>query len=149
MRLDRQIRINDLLLQREELFLRIHAAETEIVRLLRGPYPFTRPTLPSDRKGKKKPAAARPLTIVPPAPAEAALRRLADEEHAYRVTYLQFGRKTIEIHPDFSALATLLAAQASHLRVLKIETLDAGGQTVAVLGESVADNDPPRPSTPS
>lgn len=128
MQLDRQIRVNELLLQREELFLRIHSAETEIVRLLGGPYPFVRPTLPSDRRGKRKPGAPAPRPSVPEKKSAAeTLRRLAEEETAYRVTYLQFGREVTETHSDFAAVATLLAAQAAHLRVLRVETVDAAG----------------------
>ena len=155
MQLDRQIRVNELLLQREELFLRIHAAETEITRLLRGPYPFTKPALPSDRRAKRKPGAAAPASVAAffasaasaatpsssvqapgsplPAPGSSTLRRLADDEAAYRVTYLQFNREVVETHPDFAALATLLASQAAHLRVLKVETLDTSGEPREVL----------------
>lgn len=153
MQLDRQIRVNELLLQREELFLRIHAAETEIVGLLRGPYPFTRPALPSDRRAKRKAGPAAPASVadflssiaasqspsVPApgsslsAPGSPGLRRLADDEAAYRVTYLQFNREVVEIHPDFAAVATLLAAQAAHLRVLRVETVDSSGATREVL----------------
>ena len=155
MQLDRQIRVNELLLQREELFLRIHAAETEITRLLRGPYPFAKPALPSDRRAKRKPGAAAPASVAEflasaasgasrPATSPAAgssllapgsdtLRRLADDEAAYRVTYLQFNREVVETHPDFAALATLLASQAAHLRVLKVETLDIAGEPREVL----------------
>lgn len=135
MQLDRQIRVNELLLQREELFLRIHAAETEIERLLRGPYPFTRPALPSDRRVKRKPGATRPSAEKKSSPADA-LRKLTDDEVAYRVTYVQFNREVVETHPEFASVATLLAAQAAHLRVSKVETLDADGAVRAVLFES-------------
>lgn len=154
MQLDRQIRVNELLLQREELFLRIHAAETEITRLLRGPYPFARPALPSDRRSKRKAGAAAPLSVAeffasaaPPAAPVASeknpsaadtLRRLADGETAYRVTYLQFNREVVETHSDFAAVATLLASQAAHLRVLKVETLDTEGATRETLHASTA-----------
>lgn len=142
MQLDRQIRVNELLLQREELFLRIHSAETEITRLLGGPYPFTRPALPSDRRGKRKPArpASAAANLTPGVHAPPAPRRLADDETAYRVTYLQFNREVVEIHPDFAAVATLLASQAAHLRVLKVETLDASGAPRALLHQA-----PPAP----
>lgn len=127
MQRDQQIRINELLLQREELFLRIHAAETEASRLLGEPYPFARPALPSDRRAKKKPGtpAAR-ATAEKKSPADA-LRRLDANETAYRVTYRQFSQTVVETHHEHAALATLLASQAAHLQVLSIETLDADG----------------------
>jgi hypothetical protein len=61
------------------------------------------------------------------------VRRLADDEAAFRVTYLQFNREVVETHLDHSAITTLLASQAAHLRVLKVETLDASGATREVL----------------
>ena len=133
MRRDQQIRVNELLLQREELFLRIHAAETEATRLLGETYPFSRPTPPSDRRSKRKPGAAIPLSPLPPelaspplpgAPASV-LRRLDETETAYRVTYRQFGHTHVETHHDHAALATLFACQSISLEVLALETLDS------------------------
>lgn len=159
MQLDQQIRVNELLLQREELFLRIHAAEAEIARLLRGPFPFTRPALPSDRRGKRRNAGTSSAASVadffasaatspsaspaasgasPSAPETPVLRRLAEDEAAYRITYLQFGRELSETHPDFTAVATLLASQAAHLRVLKVETVDAAGETRTLVFEAAS-----------
>lgn len=132
MRLDQQIRINEFLLQREELFLRIHAAETEINRLLGEPWPFTRPPLPSDRRAKRKASGAAATgssssaAAKPRSPADS-LRRLDEGESAYRVTYRQFGRTVTEVHHDFAALSTLLACQSGQLQVERIETLDATG----------------------
>jgi hypothetical protein len=129
---DQQIRINELLLQREELFLRIHAAETEASRLLGEPYPFTRPALPSDQRAKRKPGAPR-KAVEKKSPADA-LRRLEDGETAYRVTYRQFSQTVVETHHDQAALATLLASQAAHLQVLSIETIGADGSVRACVG---------------
>ncbi len=147
MRTDQQIRINELLLQREELFLRVHAAETEIARILGEPLALPRPPLPSDRRGKRKAAPA--VAASPDAPSASALaaaadaprpragaeklRRLEDGEQAYRVVYRQFGRETVELHQEFSALATLLAGQGAQLQVERIETVDAAGAVRAVL----------------
>ena len=147
MRTDQQIRINELLLQREELFLRVHAAETEIARILGEPLALPRPPLPSDRRGKRKAAARSTEENTPPtAPGLAAspetprplaseekLRRLEEGEHAYRVCYRQFGRETVELHYEFSALSTLLASQGAQLRVERIETVDASGAVRSVL----------------
>ncbi len=127
--------------------MRVHAAETEIARLLGEPLPLPRPPLPSDRRGKRKPASAvfspdvTPATAASRGLAEGArprvsgekLRRLDENEHAYRVSYRQFGRDTVELHYELSALATLVASQGSQLQVERIETVDATGTVRAVL----------------
>jgi hypothetical protein len=127
MRPDQQIQINSLLLDREELFVRIHDIEQAAAALLGAPYPFTRPALPSDAKPKRKSMAPRAAS-----PGES-LRRLEGLETAYRVTYRRFGQVVTEDHDDLDALRTLLAAQGANLTVTRIETTDLGGRTKAVL----------------
>lgn len=125
---DSQIRINALLLEREALFVRIHEIERAASALLREPYPFARPVLPSDQRGKKKSSAR----AAAPA-AKDKLRKLDDGESAYRVTYRQQGQVRVETHDSFDALRTLLAAQSAQLQVQSIETLDDTGAVKAVL----------------
>ena len=131
MRRDQQIKVNEMLLEREELFLRIHTAEKEVMRIMGGDYPFTTVELPSNRRGKRKIAPARAATA--PAPADATalasitLRRLEAGEARYRVTYRQFAQVVVEEHGDFEAVRTLLACQSTQLQVQKLETLRADG----------------------
>jgi hypothetical protein len=131
MRRDQQIKVNEMLLEREELFLRIHAAEKEVLRIMGGDYPFTTIELPSNRRAKRKTVPARTATA--PAPADASeratitLRRLEPGEARYRVTYRQFAQVVVEEHGDFDAVRTLLACQSSQLQVQKLETLRADG----------------------
>jgi hypothetical protein len=127
MRPDQQIQINSLLLDREALFVRIHDIEQAAAALLGEPYPFTRPTLPSDAKSKRKPTAPRAASPGDP------LRRLEGLETAYRVTYRRFGQIVTEDHDDLDALRTLLSAQGANLTVTRLETIDLGGRTKAVL----------------
>jgi len=124
---DSQIRINALLLQREALFVRIHEIEQSVSALLREPYPFTRPSLPSDQRAKRK-APGRPAAV-----AKDKLRKLEPDETGYRVTYRQQGQVRVEIHDSPDALRTLLAAQGAQLEVQLIETVDSTGTTKAVL----------------
>ncbi len=126
-----QIRINALLLQREALFVRIHEIERSASALLREPFPFTRPPLPSDVRGKRKPAARanRPGDTA----SKESLRKLEPGEVAYRVTYRQFGQTKIETHESADALRTLLAAQGAQLQVLTLETLGGDDAVKAVL----------------
>jgi hypothetical protein len=126
MRPDQQIAINALLLQREELFVRIHDLETAASAILGEPYPFTRPELPSDERGKRK-ASSRPVA------ARDLVRRLEGRETAFRVTYRRFGQSVQEVHDDPDALRTLLASQGANLQVTRLETIDLGGRTKAVL----------------
>ncbi len=50
----RQILVNQLLLEREALWVRVHEIEREAAKWLGEPYPFERPELPSDRKKKRR-----------------------------------------------------------------------------------------------
>ena len=122
-----QIRLNQLLLEREARFVRIYACEQAAAKLLGEPYPFQRPVLPSDQRGKRKAAAkaggaGRDL-----------LRRLEAGETAYRVLYQHFGREATEEHDDVEALRVLRASQTPQLQVQRVETIDAAGAVVAGL----------------
>ena len=130
---DSQIRINALLLEREALFVRIHEIERAASVLLREPYPFTRPVLPSDQRVKRKSVPRGPQAI-----AKTQFRKLESDEVSYRVTYRQLGQVRVEIHDSPDALRTLLAAQGAQLHVQLIETLDADGNVKTTLHRSAA-----------
>lgn len=123
MRADQQIQINTLLLEREELFVRIHELERAASAILGEPYPFARPTLPSNQPRPKRKAARAPDPVRP----------LEGRETAYRVTYRRAGQVVIEDHDDPAALRTLFASQGAHLQVTRLETLDHGNRPKAVL----------------
>ena len=125
MRPDQQIRLNELLLAREAQFVRVHELAA---KLLGEPYPFFKPPLPSDARGKRKAAAPRPALG-----ARERLRRLEEGEAAYRVTYRQFDQVVTEEHDALEAIRTLCASQGAQLQVVRIETLDAGGGVKDVL----------------
>ena len=124
-----QIRLNELLLEREALFVRVYACEQAAEKLLGGPYPWERPALPSDRRAKRTAGAVKGGSV-----AREPLRRLEPGEVAFRVTYRNFGREVSEEHEDVEALRGLLASQTAQLRVLRVETIGAdGGTKVATL----------------
>ena len=136
MRPDQQIQINTLLLSREELFVRVYDLEQAAAAILGEPYPFTRPALPSDLRTKRKNTplpSERSVGFQPPSAAGDSLRRLERLETAYRVTYRRFGQVVTEDHDDLDALRTLLASQGAQLTVTRIETIDLGARTKAVL----------------
>jgi hypothetical protein len=133
---DQQIQINTLLLSREELFVRVYDLEQAAAAILGEPYPFTRPALPSDLRTKRKNTplpSERSVGFQPPSAAVDSLRRLERLETAYRVTYRRFGQVVTEDHDDLDALRTLLASQGAQLTVTRIETIDLGARTKAVL----------------
>lgn len=133
---DQQIQINTLLLTREELFVRVYALEQAAAAILGEPYLFTRPALPSDIRLKRKPTprlSERSGTFQPPSAARESLRSIYGIDTAYRVTYRRFGQVVTEDHNDLDALRTLLASQGAHLTVTRVETIDLGGRTQAVL----------------
>ncbi|MDX2111686.1 MAG: hypothetical protein SFY80_15750 [Verrucomicrobiota bacterium] len=125
MQIEQQIRINQLLLERDELFVRISEIERTAANILGEPYPFSRPPLPSDYRAKPKPPpkakAARSLVVRP----------LLDSESCYRVTYVQYGQPVQEDHLDPAAITTLLASQTAQLKVVALDTVDKGGRVIA------------------
>ena len=123
-----QIRINTLLLEREALFLRVHELEGTVSAIFGEPYPFERPPLPSDsrRKGKAKPRKAK-------ADATIKLRKLAPDEVAYLVTYLDHENEKTEAHDTPDPLITLLATQSKTLQVQAIATIDGNGTVIEQL----------------
>ncbi len=134
----RQLRLNQLLLEREAQFVRVHDLEQEAARLLGEPYPFFKPPLPSDVRRKPRPAPR------PAAAARHGLRPLEDGETSFRVTYRHLERELTEEHDDLPALRSLCAAQGARLTVLRIETLGPDGALKALLLSS-----PPPANSPA
>ena len=130
MRRDQQIQVNALLLEREELFLRVHRAEQAVLNIFGGPYPFTAVDLPSQHRIKRKATPPRPPATADENPEHAtiALRRLEACESHYRITYRQFTQVVIEDHASLEAVRTVLACQGSQLEVQSIEIMQADGR---------------------
>ncbi len=145
----RQILVNQLLLEREALWVRVHEIEREAAKWLGEPYPFERPELPSDRKKKRRipagggaAAGAARRGAGPAGATEAAsgplatvddVRRLEAGETGYRVSYVAHGRAATEEHDELEALHVVVASQGSELRVTRIETIDENGVARATL----------------
>lgn len=132
MRLDQQIRVNALLLEREELFVRVHDLERRIEALLGGPYPFERPKLPSDQKPKRKAGGTK---VEKPAAQPIELRPEPGEER-YRIHYRHGAQAFTEEHVNLKALGKVLAAQSASLQVLRVEALSGDGSVSRVLHSS-------------
>ena len=125
-----QSQINELLLEREELFVRIHLAEKRAAELLGEPYPFERPSLPSDPKAKRKPLPSRAKAAGPAK--QLHLPPLGAGQAAYRITYEQWDRVQEEVHDNAAALTLLLSCQTAGLKVLRIEVLDTSGAVASL-----------------
>lgn len=122
------LRLNQLLLEREAQFVRVHDLEQAATRILGEPYPFTRPALPSDTRSRRKTTASRPAPAL-----RDRVRKLEPGESAYRVTYRAHDRVVTEDHDNPDALRTLLATQGAALAIVRIETVDTHGTPVATL----------------
>ncbi len=147
----RQILVNQLLLEREALWVRVHEIEREAAKWLGEPYPFERPELPSDRRKKRRSTAASASAAAVDRPDGAPgvttdagatepagatperLRRLEPGEAGYRVSYVIHGRGATEEHDELDALRVMVGSQGATLRVTRIETLDENGTVRATL----------------
>ncbi|WP_221033085.1 hypothetical protein [Actomonas aquatica] len=126
-----QIRINTLLLEREEKFVRVHELEQAAAAILGEPYPFSQPPLPSNQrrkqKGKAKGAGAKGKAK---GGGGLRLRRLKDGEVAYRVCYRDRNGEQEACYEESGPLLTLVGAQGGSLTVHSIDTVDTEGAAV-------------------
>ncbi|MDZ8118860.1 hypothetical protein [Pontiella agarivorans] len=136
--MNKQIQINQKLMEREDLLVDVFDLERQINVILGGePYPLTPPDdLPSRRKRKKSKRKAAPKKAPP-----VRLRKLDPEtEKAYRVDYQEKGEFKTEIHFDARPVALLINTDLPDIRVLKVETIaqDETGelQTIEVIYQS-------------
>jgi hypothetical protein len=125
------IAINSLLIKREAEFARVHSIEAQISALLGVEYPFDPPAviIPSTIKkkaSKTKPAAQEPAIKI---------RRLADDEIAYRFTWLDQGQTVANELTELKAVDTLINDTLPGMKLLKVETLDFDSATVQTLYE--------------
>ena len=119
--------------------MRVHAIEAAAAAILGEPFPFSRPKLPSDQRGKRK-ASVRAAGGVK---TKLKLRKLDADETAYRVTYSLGGdgaETRVAEYDDADALTTLLGAQSGKIQVQAVVTIDAAGTVKAWLqGAAPAD----------
>ena len=125
------IAINSLLIEREAEFARVHSIEEQISALLGAEYPFDPPevTIPSTIK-KKASKAKRAAKEVP-----IKVRRLADDEVAYRFTWIDKGQTVSNELTDLKAVDALINDALPGMKLLKVETLNFDSATVQVLYE--------------
>lgn len=126
MTLEQQIRLNEILLDREKAFARIAAIEAEIDTILGQSFPYPPPPdLPSRQKRKK---SRRAKKAKPPDPIR--LGPLGPDEHAYRIHFLEDGVPACENHFAPGPLERLLALTPEGIRVTRIEILDTDGNAL-------------------
>jgi len=112
-----RIRLQELLLQREALYARVHAIETQIHRTFGAEYPLPPPGAQNQKK-KNPPRKTSPPKIRP----------LADEETAYRIRFHEASATADEIHIDHKAIERLLQSPLAEEWIATIETLRADGK---------------------
>ncbi len=112
-----QLRIADLLRQREEQFAILHRCEKRIASLLGGAYPFPPlPPLPS----QTRPPRRRPKPAKTGRPTLRAL--LPDEENAYHIRYTWNGQTQTSFCTDATLLRKLLADPPAELAIDRVAT---------------------------
>ena len=131
------IAINGLLIEREAEFSRVHSIEAQISALLGAEYSFDPPevTIPSTIKKKaskaKRAAKEAPIKV----------RRLANDEVAYRFTWIDKGQTVINELTELKAVDALINDTLPGMKLLKVETLDFDSEIVQMLYQSQS----PRP----
>ncbi len=137
--MQKQIQINQLLMEREDRLVEVFELERQISIVLGGAlYPLELPVdLPSCQKCKK---VKRKKAETAAAATPFRLRKLDPEtETAYRITYCQNETETVEIHTDPRPLALLLNTPLPNLNVLRIETLNAKNENEWAVVETLFD----------
>lgn len=118
--IDEQIRLNELLLERERLFVRVAQIEAKVDEIVDGDFPFEPPDLPCQYKPPKTATKESKATKI---------RRLREGEAAYRVRYLQGADEREELHAQAPVVERLLKLGAETLRVTRVEIVDEHGYT--------------------
>lgn len=126
-----QVKINDLLMEREKQFVAINQCEMVIENILGQAYPALQLyDLPSLRpKSKKRAAKKKKQQKVP------AIRRLKkDAESAYQVTFQEAGEEKKVYQRDPRVIQALLKADLDECRITQVETVyfDPAGEVVSI-----------------
>ncbi|MFC1467774.1 hypothetical protein ACFLQY_03690 [Verrucomicrobiota bacterium] len=125
----RKIQLHEKLLEREEQFARVHSLEQQIMGILgEQPYPFElRDDLPSLQK-RKKPKKKKDVKHK-----VARLRKLTDDEAAYRVTYLQGMEERTELHQLAAPIELLINRAIGEITILRVCAIDPDQAETEVL----------------
>ena len=119
------IRLTDLLLQRDEAWVRVAERERQIQGILGEPYPFPPPPdLPSLRR-KKPPKKERPAGVFIPRNTFKLRPLKRPAENAYRVIYQRGDVMVTSFLADADLLRRLLRLDQPEFRVLEIATVTA------------------------
>ncbi len=113
-----QIQINDLLIERDSLFVQIHELEQQARQLVGPDYPFPRGSLPSDVKAKKKKASKSQATTKAPK-----LEKLKEGEMAYQIAYTDKDELHIETHTNHMAIKRFVQLPSNCITIDAIEII--------------------------
>jgi len=177
MELSQEIRILDLLAEREEQFRRIAELESQVQALLypdaaadelptlpRFPFPAPPQPLPSEgrtsatkcwRPSSGRPPVAKPKNrgkkepALPAHPVTFSLRPLqAGVENAYRVTYWENGQLLLSFHAAPQALEAMLELDCENFRLERIETVLLDTMDACQMVECLWERPAPSPTGP-
>jgi len=119
-----RIRLQELLLQREALYARVHAIESEVHRIFGAEYPLPPPPVEVATPGAKKKSKKKPRKQDPPPK----VRSLQDGETAYRVRFREESGAGEETHTDRKAIETLLQSPLADTLIETVETIGPDGE---------------------
>lgn len=127
-----RIALQELLLQREALYARVHAIETEINEIFGDTYPLPPPDVDVAQPGVKRKPATSPKSK-PSKAKPSRLRPLETKEKAYRVRYQEDSGVADEIHTDRKAVDALLQSPLTQTMLRSVETIDEQGSVQEIL----------------
>ncbi len=131
MNLRNSLQLNELLIQREGEFLRVHQCEQAIAKILDGQYPIPPPPdLPSIRGNSKTTSKARTAPGDPPQ----RVRTLGTNETGYQIHYQQGEERYTDTTADRKIMQWLLRPD-SGWNILSIKTVDFAGEVQEILFE--------------
>ena len=131
MNLRKSLQLNELLIQREGEFLRVHDCEEAIARILDGQYPIPPPPdIPCLRSNAKTASKAKTNAGTPPQ----RLRTLNASETGYQIHYQQGAELFTDTTVDRKTILWLLRPDSSW-EILSIKTVDIAGEVREILYE--------------
>lgn len=129
---EERIATNGLLIEREAEYARVAGIEAQINQLLQGEYPLPVPdSIPPSCMKRKAPKAAKAKKEAKPKPIK--LRRLSEEEYAYRYRWTERGADHEATTIDARWIDGFVKSPPEGVRILGIDTIDIEGASIEMI----------------